>query len=127
VACPRRPGCWGRGRWIGALPFYLGVGTNQDGSLRSGWGIERPLWSPKRLRVESALEVHPHHLKLPFLWLWVPLAVPPAAILIVRRLRRREPHECPRCGYDLRGAVGPCPECGTAVAAPTLNGYVQVE
>jgi hypothetical protein len=30
----------------------------------------------------------------------------------VRRARRRRRGWCVRCGYDLRGAAGPCPECG---------------
>jgi hypothetical protein len=42
----------------------------------------------------------------------------PAAMLpsvwMARRWRRRGPHACPACGYDLRGSPGgkTCPECG---------------
>ena len=34
-----------------------------------------------------------------------------------RRIRRQQSHQCPMCGYDLKGNIsGICPECGTAVA-----------
>ena len=35
-----------------------------------------------------------------------------------RRQRRRSPHACRRCGYDLRASPGVCPECGAAVPPP---------
>jgi hypothetical protein len=105
-------------RWIGPLSPWIGVVTNEDGSVRSGWGVGRPLWSAQRLRAEWALEVHPHHIKLPLLWLWIPLAIPPAAVMVVRRLLYRAPYECRRCRYDLRGTAGPCPECGADPPVP---------
>jgi hypothetical protein len=45
-----------------------------------------------------------------------PIAGASLAVGLLRLLlRRREPHECNACGYDLRGANGQrCPECGHA-------------
>lgn len=56
------------------------------------------------------------------LWLVVPLAVAPGAVLAGARLRRRgRKHRkgcCAGCDYDLTGnQSGVCPECGAAVAA----------
>jgi hypothetical protein len=62
----------------------------------------------------TALIVVPH-------WLFV---VMPTAVLAVmpiaramRRRRRRQLGLCPRCGYDLRGVTGRCPECGEPAPA----------
>jgi hypothetical protein len=52
--------------------------------------------------------------------LWM-LFVAPFALRRWRRIRRGL---CPKCGYDLRGAAtdsAACPECGSAVAAPTIK------
>lgn len=51
--------------------------------------------------------------------LWLPAlitALPPILWLRRRRnqTRRRAADLCPRCGYDLRGLSGRCPECETA-------------
>ena len=44
------------------------------------------------------------------LWLLIP------GPFVLRRLIRRKRGRCPKCGYDLRGAIpgagGGCPECG---------------
>ena len=62
---------------------------DQSVSMR---GIMLPLWFPA-----SAFSL------LPAVWLaraW-------------KRKRRRRPHLCPKCGYDLRATPNRCPECGT--------------
>jgi hypothetical protein len=49
----------------------------------------------------------------------VTLAASNLALSLLRRHRRRRraPHLCPTCGYDLRGTPHRCPECGTSPAA----------
>jgi hypothetical protein len=38
-------------------------------------------------------------------------------IASVRRLRKKPPNQCIKCGYNLTGNIsGICPECGTAMA-----------
>jgi hypothetical protein len=59
-------------------------------------------------------------------WLVIPYWLPAAAAWLVllpfavvrwlRRCRRTRAGLCVRCGYDLRGTPGRCPECGTSVA-----------
>jgi hypothetical protein len=52
-----------------------------------------------------------------YLPLWMPAAVFAALMLwMIPWRRRRPPHHCKRCGYDLTGNIsGLCPECGASV------------
>ena len=68
--------------------------TGSLGSTNVMWSIRIPLWLPASV---FAL--------LPALWL-------------SKRLRRRRPGRCPRCGYDLRATPGRCPECGDTPGVP---------
>ena len=59
----------------------------------------------------------------------LPLALPPAALLLPTCLfwfwphaRGTSPGHCRKCGYDLTGNVtGRCPECGTPVTTPSAG------
>ena len=56
------------------------------------------------------------------LWMFVMVtAMPPLWWLLtaprVRRRRRIRKGLCPTCGYDLRGSMGACPECGAGRVA----------
>jgi len=66
--------------------------TGSLGTTNVMWSIRIPLWLPASV---FAL--------LPALWL-------------SKRLRRRRPGRCPRCGYDLRATPDRCPECGSAAS-----------
>jgi hypothetical protein len=69
--------------------------TGSLGATNVMWSIRIPLWLPASV---FAL--------LPALWL-------------SKRLRRRRPGRCPRCGYDLRATPGRCPECGHTATGTT--------
>jgi hypothetical protein len=57
---------------------------------------------------------------LPFWWLVAATAFFPllCVVLFLRRLRRKQQHLCPNCGYDLRATPALCPECGHIPSAP---------
>lgn len=61
--------------------------------------------------------------KLPLLWPYVAGSVVLGALvlwLVLRRKRRPMPEACARCGYDLTGQTGPCPQCGSTHRLPKL-------
>jgi hypothetical protein len=80
------------------------------------------------IALDSALTPESPAKLLPYLPIWrglfadtIVFAVPWALLLLapalVRRRRRARRGACPKCGYDLRGNVGPrCPECGWSAA-----------
>ncbi|HZN69088.1 MAG TPA: hypothetical protein VFB66_27660 [Tepidisphaeraceae bacterium] len=75
--------------WV--LPVYHRASPTPDTSTRSVW--------------------------VPYLPVMLVAAVPPSISLrrTLRRRRRKRLGLCMKCGYDLRGVPGKCPECGTPV------------
>lgn len=61
-------------------------------------------------------------------WFFILLLLIPtlrAGLQVVRTRRRIRKGHCRHCGYDLRGAAGPCPECGgTNAAGPRTTGFL---
>jgi hypothetical protein len=96
---------WSGSPWpIRAAGFGLGsTVTGTPAGMRgryseAAWGVVVPYWAACALAA----------------------AVPALRVAnAARRLRRRQPGICPRCGYDLRATPGRCPECGTAAAVST--------
>ena len=112
-----------------------------DGGLMVVWADAPMAWDGERWefsgpRGPAALGTHPEGRLIPEsrVWVmgwvgapasritvrvtWVPLW-PPAVVFAGLALvawwgagRRGSPYECVRCGYDLRGIAGTCPECG---------------
>jgi hypothetical protein len=78
-----------------------------QGFNRGGFGFL--IWGP-RSRGGSHLAI----LKIPY-WALVLISVPLPVRVAVRSIRHRRRIRlglCARCGYDLRGSDGQCPECG---------------
>ena len=84
-----------RSSQFGAIPphSFLGFGYGNQGSPLYSVGLRVPLWF-----ITALLGV------LPLTWL-----------VRVFRHRRRDPHACRICGYDLRASNDRCPECGTLI------------
>ena len=60
---------------------------------------------------------------VPFPWLILLWILPPATWLALYWRRRHEPGCCRKCGYNLRGSSGVCPECGTTTpSSPSPKG-----
>jgi hypothetical protein len=70
---------------------------------------------------------HPRYLVvtvvLPHWFVAIPFAIAPACGLAraARRRRRTNRGLCSKCGYDLRGSPGQCPECGAAAGASATS------
>jgi hypothetical protein len=71
------------------------------------------------------LSYHLTRVAVPWWFLASSFALAPTIALVRRRKsRRRPPHACPACGYDLRATADPagprlpaCPECGRTTTA----------
>ena len=61
-------------------------------------------------------------LMIPFWFLTVTFATPPALLAYTfnrnRRFRHQQQNLCSACGYDLRATTSRCPECGTPIPSP---------
>ncbi len=94
---PRGWNVWGlrpRGRRFSSTFWTLRL-------FRNPFGLEIPLWMPTLL-----FGLWPAWLLLPF----------------HRRRKRKNLGLCLKCGYDLRGSEGRCPECGMLIEQPLSVG-----
>jgi len=78
--------------WSSFAPSFGNSAITVGGSTFRMWSLSIPLWMPIAL----------------FGFLFWRSFVP-----LYRRRKRKKLGLCIRCGYDLRGSKGRCPECGT--------------
>lgn len=79
-----------RDGWWNRIGFHFNVDGN-DATAFSSHALTIPLWLPTLLTAAVLI---------------------PQYFAIVRRSRRRGQGRCEQCGYDLRGSIDRCPECG---------------
>jgi len=84
-----------------------------------GFGTDFFCWAGFRYWAGHDLGDDYHSLVVPA-WIFVPLALVPAASLrrFARGARWRQRLRaglCPTCGYDLRASKEKCPECGSPI------------
>ena len=110
--------CPDRGRWHWTLrrQNWMGYG-GYTGRRRFGFG--RNGYDSAAIGIARYTQQH-STVVVPWALPAMLLAAVPGSLLY-RRLRRRPPGLCPRCGYDLRATPGRCPECG-AVASVSTTG-----
>ena len=112
-------------------PFGTRNKTSWPGSLSLSYTVaatQRPFtvtskdmpWSTIRLLPWTCVcfrnwPVTPGSKYVVFLPFWVLAIIPPLGFILLRP-KRRLPHGCRKCDYDLTGNVsGICPECGTGI------------
>lgn len=56
-----------------------------------------------------------------FAWILGLLALATVLWLVFRPRRKPQPEACAKCGYDLTGKTGPCPQCGSEKRLPVIK------
>ena len=81
------------------------------------------LWTFRYRRIDAGSRTEMIELRLPLWILTVAFLVYPVYLLtpLHRRRKRKKLGQCVKCGYDLRASKERCPECGTAIDAPTAK------
>jgi hypothetical protein len=123
----------------GLYPAWWG-----ESRLRVDWNQPRPVWNPHpRSQVagshgscgglswrnvaygaaDGSIRERVWALKVPHWLILSTTGLPPVVAAVrsshrrIRRTARAQRGQCLRCGYDLRGVTGRCPECGEPAAA----------
>ena len=91
----------------------LRCGAFRTGSVGDSWFYYYNVWRGRALGGSGRRAIG---VEVPWAAVVVASAMPPMSRTAIRLCRRRPPHGCRRCGYDLRATPGRCPECGAAAA-----------